>query len=93
MRYLFCGVLIGFCLATPVLAQPSAATSNSSATPSAMQGHTAKDGNAGVPKTANAGTDQDKSANAPATPTSTADPMSDYNVNGNAVGDGLGVPR
>jgi hypothetical protein len=92
MRFLFCGVLIGFCLATPVLAQPSAATSNSSATAS-VQGHEVKDGSAGAPQTANAGTDQDKSASAPATPTSTTDPMSDYNVNGNAVGDGLGVPR
>ena len=92
MRFLCCGVLIGFCLATPALAQPSATTSNSSATASA-QGHAVKDGNAGAPQTANAGTDQDKSASAPATPTSTTDPMSDYNVNGNAVGDGLGVPR
>jgi hypothetical protein len=77
------------CLATPVLAQSGAAGNNSSVLSSAPQSQPGKDGKTSVPS----GTDQSKPASDPAAQTSAADPMSDYNVNGNAVGDGLGVSR
>ncbi|HWY63428.1 MAG TPA: hypothetical protein VNW15_16120 [Rhizomicrobium sp.] len=88
MRHPIYVFLAGFLLAMPAAAQPS---SNDGKAPSnAPQGQAAKDSKA-TDQTAKSGQAADPAAQ-PA-PEVKEDPMANFNVLGNAVGDGLGVPR
>ena len=83
-RYLAFTALI---LASPAGAQP--ASNDGKTAPSTSQDQAAKDSK----PAAQTGTDQSKTASDSGAQSGRTDSMSDYNVNGNAVGDGLGVSR
>jgi hypothetical protein len=87
MRHLVYGILAGLLLATPLAAQPA---SNDNKTASA-QGQATKDGKSAA-QTTKAG-QGDPATPAPAPQEVKEDPMANFNILGNAVGDGLGVPR
>jgi len=89
MRHMVYGILAGLLLAAPVAAQPA---SNDSKT-TASQDQAAK-----TDKTIDQTTKPTQAAGGPA-PQAAApqevkeDPLANFNILGNAVGDGLGVPR
>jgi hypothetical protein len=87
MRYWRYLVFTALILASPAAAQPAGNDSKTAA--STSQDQAAKDSKT----TAQTGTDQSKTASDSGAQGGRTDSMSDYNVNGNAVGDGMGVSR